>query len=60
MKFVLLNGDTREVPVGGALMGFPVEQVVFTSDDVYKLLKMEDEQLRFWLSSLTHRFVPEQ
>jgi hypothetical protein len=60
MKLVLLNGDTREVPVGGALMGFPVEQVVFTSDDVYKLLKMEDEQLRFWLSSLARRFGPEK
>lgn len=59
MKLVLSNGDTRKIPVGGALMGFRVEQVVFTSDDVYKLLKMEDEQLRFWLSSLTHRFVPE-
>ena len=60
MKLVLSNGDTREIPVGGALMGFRVEQVVFTSDDVYKLLKMEDEQLRFWLSSLTHRFGPKQ
>ena len=59
MKLVLSNGDTRKIPVGGALMGFRVEQVVFTSDDVYKLLKMEDEQLLFWLSSLTHRFVPE-
>jgi hypothetical protein len=59
MKLVLLNGDTREVPVGGALMGFCVEQAVFTSDDVYKLLKMENEQLRFWLSALTHRFAPE-
>jgi hypothetical protein len=58
MKAVLSNGDTREIPVGGALMGFRVEQVVFTSDDVYKLLKMEDEQLRFWLSALTHRFDP--
>ena len=60
MKLVLLNGATREIPVGGALMGFPVEQVVFTADDVYKLLKLDDEQLRFWLSSLTHRFVPEK
>jgi hypothetical protein len=58
MKLVLSNGDTREIPVGGALMGFRVEQVVFTSDDVYKLLKMEDEQLRFWLSALTQRFDP--
>jgi hypothetical protein len=60
MKAVLSNGDTREIPVGGALMGFHVEQAVFTSDDVYKLLKMEDEQLRFWLSSLARRFGPEK
>jgi hypothetical protein len=58
MKLVLSSGDTREIPAGGATIGYCVDRIEFTSNDLRKMLEMEDAQLRFWLATLITRFGP--
>jgi hypothetical protein len=59
MKAVLSSGGTREIPVGSATMGLCVDSVVLDSEDLRKMLELEDEQLRFWLTALRTRFGPQ-
>ena len=58
MKALLTNGSTREVGVGGPTMGLGMHELTFNSDDLRKLLAMEDAELRDYLSILRTRFVP--
>ena len=58
MKALLTNGSIREVSVGGPTMGLGMCALTFSSDDLRKLLAMEDVELRDYLSILITRFAP--
>lgn len=60
MKALLTNGNIREVGVGGPTMGLGMCALTFSSDDLRKLLAMEDVELRDYLSILRTRFVPQE
>ena len=60
MKALLTNGSIREVGVGGPTMGLDMCALTFSSDDLRKLLAMEDVELRDYLSILRTRFVPQE
>jgi hypothetical protein len=55
MILTLSDGKTLEKGVGCALMALRVNAVTLESEDLHKLLKMDDGQMRFWLSSLYRR-----
>lgn len=59
MILTLSDGKTLERGVGCPTMGFRLHAVTFDSEDLYKLRKMDDAQMRFWLSSLCTRFEPQ-
>jgi|LauGreDrversion4_2_1035121.scaffolds.fasta_scaffold1783941_2 hypothetical protein len=54
----LSNQKTVEKSVGCAMMGLRVNTVTMDYEDLYKLLQMDDEMMRFWLSSLCRRVEP--
>jgi hypothetical protein len=54
----LSDGKTLERSVGCAMMALRVNTVTMDYEDLNKLLKMDDEMMRFWLSSLCRRVEP--
>jgi len=40
-------------------MGLRLHAVTLDLEDLYKLRKMDDEQIKFWLSTLCTRFAPQ-
>jgi len=59
MRLNLSDEKTLERSVGYATMGLRLRAVTFNSEDLYKLLKMDDGQMRDWLSTLRTRFEPQ-
>ena len=56
----LTDGRIKRFVVGGALSGYCIASATFKSDDLRKLLEMDDETLRFWLESLGRRLEPQE
>ena len=54
---ILINRNERVVKsIGNVLVGKRVESVEFDFEDVSRLLKMSDDEMRLFLKSLSMRF----
>ena len=60
MKAFLTDGNTREIGIGGPMIGLHFDAVMFDAYDLYKLLNMKDAELREFFSHLTTRFPPKK
>lgn len=60
MDVHLADGSVKRFVVGGSHSGYRFTAVTFKSDDVRKMLEMDDQMLRFWLESLRMRFDPRE